>query len=125
MTKLTVILLVFCNSLAVAKDNGQWAQAPPDVRQWFQDQKVPSGPHKDQSCCNMADGEQVQEDIRHGQYWIKGGHFPDWTLVPDEAVIRGPNKHGQPIVWWFSGQYNNGVQTSPTGIRCYSPGAGI
>lgn len=125
MLNIFICLFLWVSTAALARDNGQWAQTTPDVRQWFQDQKVPSGPHKDQSCCSAADGEQVQEDIRAGQYWIKGGHFPDWTLVPDEVVLKSPNKHGQPIVWWASATYNNGAQTAPASIRCYSPGAGI
>ncbi len=116
--KIIILLSLLVSPLTMAKDTGQWAQAPPDVRQWFQDQRVPHGPHKGFPCCSVADGEEVQEDIRAGEYWIKGGHFPDWTLVPDNAVIKGPNQHGQPIVWYYH------VDGNPQ-IRCFAPGAGI
>ncbi len=112
------LLLLLFSPLVMAKDNGQWAQAPPNVRQWFQDQKVPGGPHKGFPCCSAADGEEVQEDIRDGQYWIKGGHFQDWTMVPEAAIIWGPNLHGQPIAWYY---HEDGIAR----VRCFAPGAGI
>jgi hypothetical protein len=39
--------------------------------------------------------------------------------VPDNAVIRGPNLHGQPIVWWVWG---GGPGYT---IRCFAPGGGV
>jgi hypothetical protein len=39
-------------------------------------------------------------------------------MVPDELVIRTPNKHGKPTVWW-------GKSNGQVFIRCYAVGAGI
>lgn len=101
---------------AMARDNGQWKNADASTRQWLRDQKSPK---TGMSCCNESDGEQVQEDIREGHYWIRGGNFSDWTLVPDDVVLRGPNMHGQPVVW-------SRVQiVGKPSIYCYAPGAGI
>jgi hypothetical protein len=41
-------------------------------------------------------------------------------MVPDELVIRTPNKHGKPTVWWGKNAGNGQVF-----IRCYAVGAGI
>jgi hypothetical protein len=37
----------------LARDNGQWENSPPHVRQWFRDLKQPDNPR--QSCCGEAD----------------------------------------------------------------------
>jgi hypothetical protein len=38
--------------------------------------------------------------------------------VPDEVVIRGPNKIGRPVVWTY---WENGTLH----IRCFAPGGGV
>lgn len=117
-----LLVLILLVAPALAHNDGRWNDVDPKIRQWLKDQRVPNGPFKGTSCCSEADGEEVQEDIRDGHYWIKGGHFPDWTPVPDEAVIHGPNEWKQPITWWtLSGSWAQ----VPVVIRCYAPGAGI
>lgn len=107
-------------------------QFTPEQKRWFGQQHVPGGPMKGNSCCSDADGTYAQEDIRGDHYWTRY-HFryysgngvaqegdTDWVQVPDEAVIREPNRHGAPAVWYyFAGDKDHPV------IRCYAPGVGI
>ena len=94
---------------------GQYSQVPPELRKWFNEQRSPL---TGQTCCTEADGVAVQEDIRRGTYWTKGGPFPDWVPVPHQVVLRGPNKNGAPVLWWFT-------QDGQPQIKCYAPGAGL
>lgn len=121
MRSIIGILLLFGFIFAASADTGpgftkgdRYWNVAPEIRQWFRNQMVPGTTNR--SCCNEADGEEVEEDIRDGQYWIKGGGFAEWTLVPDAAVLTGPNLYKQPVVWRFYewGKWN---------IRCYAPGA--
>ena len=105
---------------------GQYAQVDPSTRQWFRDQKVPG---TNRQCCSEADGAYAEEEIRKGHYWVNfvarqhnEGAPPTviqsgWMLVPDEAVIHEPNRHGAQVVWW-------GWQDRLF-IRCYAPGGGV
>jgi hypothetical protein len=117
------ILVVLWGSMALSRDNGQWAQSPPAIRKWFQDQRVPNGPEAGKSCCNTSDGNYAEEDIRDGNYWTRCPvdspcPIKEWMLVPAGAVIHDPNRNGAPVVWWF---YEQGLPK----IRCYAPGGGV
>ena len=120
LTAVVVLLAIFFVGMAFGKDvAGNWQNAPPKVRTWLREQVVPgsNGAGKQlMFCCTEADGEEVQEKIEGGAYWIQGGSFKEWTKVPDGAVIEGPNPHGQPVVWSTG---------STHAIRCYAPGAKI
>lgn len=100
---------------------GQYAQVDPAKREWFRKQYSPSG----YNCCSEADGDEVDEDIRGEEYWVRWDKsiamHPEtkgWMKVPTAVIIPGPNKYG-PIVWWAYSE-----ETGLT-IRCYSPGTGI
>jgi hypothetical protein len=98
----------------------------PEQRKWFQEQKVPNGRI---TCCSVSDGALVEEDIRENHYWIKCPldtkcPFKKWTQVPDEALIKGPNKIGRPVVWWGTGDDDEGEDPHPF-VKCYVPGAGL
>ncbi len=110
-------------------DHEKWAQMTKEQQQWLMNQHVPGGDSRGGSCCNQNDGEEVQQDIRDGHYWVKGSmregdelrekgptlyqqYIRDgnlinkmdndgWILVPDEVVINEPNKYGRAVVWWY------------------------
>ncbi len=119
------IALVMLATTAIARDDaGRWAQADPALRQWFRDQRSPL---TGQSCCDEADGTEAEEDIRNGHYWARWKMKPrgfdqefttEWVEIPDEVVIREPNKNGAPIVWWW-------FEDGKPAARCYSPGGGV
>jgi hypothetical protein len=97
---------------------GQYSQVDPDKRKWYRNQTSPSG----YNCCSEADGTDVDEDIRDGEYWVRWDKsvaiHPEtsgWMKVPAAVIIPGPNRYG-PIVWWA---YSEDAGLS---IRCYSRG---
>jgi len=75
-------------------------------------------------CCSFADGYVVQDadwDTKDGHYRVRVPKIANsddaiWVDVPDEAVIKEPNRAGRTMVWPF---YNReGVS-----IRCFMPGS--
>ncbi len=114
MRVLLILLLLIVPALA--KDNGQWAKSSPAERLWFKEQKQPG---TNFLCCDEADGELVDEEIRDGHYWIQSEKTRGkWMKVPDQVVIQAPNMHGRPVAWfrWLQGEPQ---------IFCYAPGGGI
>jgi hypothetical protein len=64
--------LVFLATLAIvvpaaARDNGQWADQPAAVRQWFQSLMQPDNPAV--SCCGEADAFEADT------FWVEGDHY--------------------------------------------------
>ena len=115
MIRIVLGLLVLCLP-ALARDNGQYNNVSPEVRQWFRAQKSPK---TGGLCCNEADGTYAEEDIRNGEYWTRfeltNG---EWILVPQDVVIKDPNRNGAPVAWWY-------FQNGKVQIRCYAPGGGV
>lgn len=109
------LLVAMCLTAEAGEIGRLYAQQKgytPGQQRWFREQKVPG---QNTTCCSVADGEEVQEDIRGEFYWIKGGKFSEWTRVPKEAVLDVPNMIGQPVVWWS-------LSEEQYVIRCYAPG---
>jgi hypothetical protein len=101
---------------AAARDlDGRFANSP--LHSWFESLRSGRGP-----CCSDADGRALSDvdwDAKDGHYrvYIEGA----WWDVPDEAVIKEPNRAGRTMVW--------PVYYSPQGgplrieIRCFMPGS--
>ncbi len=93
-----IILLLCCCATAgaaLAFDNGQYENVPPDIRAWFKAVVAPNGV----PCCDMAAGHRTEYDFRGGAYWvpIEG----EWMAVPDRAIIRDRgNPVGEAVVWY-------------------------
>jgi hypothetical protein len=111
---------------------GQYAQYPPEIREWFRSQK---SPRTGISCCSEADGTYAEEEIRDGHYWTRftwqfcfAKQCQDldsgWMDVPDDVVIHDPNRHGAPVVWWTRASGTEAA-TAKVRIRCYVPGSGV
>jgi len=67
----------------------EYAQASPDVRNWFKSQRAPT---TNVPCCDISDGEFAEEDIRYdekgvGHFWTRWSKHLEWMLVPDDVVI--------------------------------------
>jgi hypothetical protein len=99
MRRLAPIALLVCLSAmtgaALAFDNGQYENIPPDIRAWFKGVMAPNGV----PCCDAADGHRTEYDFRDGAYWvpIEG----QWMVVPDRAIIRDRgNPVGEAVVWY-------------------------
>jgi len=103
---------------AAARDlDGRYANSP--LHGWFEGLRSGKGP-----CCSDADGTALS-DV---DWESKDGHYrvrieDQWWDVPDDAVIKEPNRAGRTMVW--------PVYISPSGgpvqidIRCFMPGSMI
>jgi hypothetical protein len=81
-------------SAALAFDNGQFENVPPDIRAWFKSVMAPNGV----PCCDISDGHR-KYNFREGSYWvpIEG----QWMAVPAHAIIRDRgNPVGEAVVWY-------------------------
>jgi hypothetical protein len=102
---------------AVAMDQGQFANAPERIRDWFKSAKGPNGG----ACCDLADGHRTEYDMREDHYWvpIEGA----WIEVPAQAVIHNAqNPTGEGVVW-YSWRVSGNVEApirEPL-IRCFAP----
>jgi hypothetical protein len=101
---------------ADARDlDGRYANSP--LKEWFDSLHSGKGP-----CCSDADGTALSDvdwDAKDGHYRVR--IEGQWWDVPDEAVIREPNRAGRTMVWPIYYQVTN----SPlrVEIRCFMPGS--
>jgi hypothetical protein len=89
--------------------DGRYANSP--NKQWFDGLKSGKGP-----CCSDADGTAITD----ADWESKNGHYRvringQWVDVPDEAVVKEPNRDGRTIVWPLKGLF--GIT-----VRCFMPG---
>lgn len=116
MLKLALVSVsLLCVSLAIARDNGRFAGADPEIKAWFDKLASGRGP-----CCSDADGYALSDP----DWESKDGHYRvridgNWIDVPDDAVITVPNRVGRTMVWPI--RYPPHTIT----IRCFMPGAMI
>jgi hypothetical protein len=99
---------------AQVRDNGQYAEADPHIREWIRGLTNQKG----EGCCDTADGypAEVEWDTQTGAYRVRiDGR---WWPVPRDAVIAGPNRLGYAVVWY--GRWPDGEPL----IRCFLPGSG-
>jgi hypothetical protein len=107
-----LLLLGLASQFGNARDRGQFANAKPELKAWFEGLKSGKGP-----CCSDADGSAISDaDWESG-----GGHYRvriegEWVDVPDEAVITEPNRIGRTMVWPIRGYLG-------LTIRCFMPGS--
>ena len=102
---------------------GQYDNVDATVKEWFKSQKSPK---TGGLCCSEADGDMVEEDIRDGVYWVRSQKTIDnakiyrldteWLRVPDEVIIKEPNKLGRAAAWYV-------FQNGRLEIRCFAPGS--
>ena len=115
---IAVVALVAVPALGRDVD-GRYKDSP--LREWFNHLASQKGP-----CCSFADGYFVEDaDWRsqNGHYWVRvpkaaGSKDMIWVEVPDEALIKEPNKIGRTMVWPFYG-------SETVSIRCFMPGSMI
>jgi hypothetical protein len=108
-----MLLFVLLLSMHVAwsRDlDGRYANSP--NKQWFDGLKSGKGP-----CCSDADGTAITD----ADWESKDGHYRvringQWVDVPDEAVVKEPNRDGRTIVWPLQGLFGITV------VRCFMPG---
>lgn len=124
---LPLLLLVAAPVASQARDNGQYANVAPDIREWVQSLKDGEGV----GCCATADGIPLEEphwEMSADGYRVKLEGA--WYKVPERAVITEPNRLGHAVVWFYwqtesvagtTGAGGTGARTPY--IRCFVPGS--
>ena len=100
-------------TVALAHDDGRFAGSP--LKAWFESLATKAGG----LCCALADGIV---DVTWGT--TADGHYRvhvwgQWVVVPDEAVVHGPNRLGRAVVWPYIDDVPGG---SLVQIKCFLPG---
>jgi hypothetical protein len=113
MRRFAQISLLLCAFVAagaaLAFDNGQYENVPPDIRAWFKSVTAPNGV----PCCDIADGHRTEYDVRGGTYWVPIDG--QWMEVPERAIVRDRgNPVGQAVVWYV--HYRGSII-----INCFVP----
>jgi hypothetical protein len=104
-------------SLALAHDDGRYRDIDPAIKAWVKGLTD----HDGKGCCDTADGypAEAEWDSDTGRYrvYIEGA----WRDVPDQALIKQPNRLGYAVVWYYPAYELDGQMTPK--IRCFLPGA--
>jgi hypothetical protein len=101
---------------AAARDvDGRYANSP--LKSWFESLHSSKGP-----CCSDTDGATLS-DV---DWKSEDGHYlvrieGQWWDVPDQAVIKEPNRAGRTMVWPVYYRELNGLIR--VDIRCFMPGS--
>ena len=96
-------------SVVQARDDGRYAQSP--LKPWFDSLKSQKG-----FCCSVSDGEDTEYEMRSEGYWAPIDGI--WQRVPDEAVIKEPNKVGRAMKWIY-------MENGEKKFRCFLPASGV
>jgi hypothetical protein len=106
---------------AKARDDGQWADQPENIRQWFQSLKQPDHPRV--SCCGEADAFEAD------RFEVDGDHYvaiitDGKGLIPGGTRIPVPN---QKLKWDAGNPTGHGIIfIGPQGqIYCYVTPSGL
>ena len=109
----TAVLGITLAAIATAQSrnvDGRYIDSP--LKDWFERLESEKG-----LCCSFADGEVIEDfdwDISNGRYRV---HLEGkWIVVPDEAIVRQPNRFGPAMVWPYPGL------DGETMILCFMPG---
>ena len=106
-----VLCLMWVFSASARDLDGRYAASP--LKNWFDKLRSGRGP-----CCSDADGTALSDvdwQTKDGHYQVRIGG--KWLDVPDDAVIKEPNRAGVTMVWPM--KYMDGsIQ-----IRCFIAGS--
>jgi hypothetical protein len=112
---------------AAARDNGQWVDSPPNIRQWFQSLMQPDNPSV--SCCGEADAFEADTFEVEGDHYIavitdgKG-------VIPNGTRVAVPNRK---LKWDAGNPTGHGiiflrpetVQPNEWTVYCYVAPGGV
>lgn len=99
MRYLILIAALMC-APALARDNGQWGDSPPEIRAWFQSVMQPNNPYV--SCCGEADAFEVELEGDNPDGSIDTRIVDGKGMVPDGTEVDVPRsrlqaKYGNPL----------------------------
>jgi hypothetical protein len=121
---LTLLVLMLSATTTSARDNGQWADNPPAIRQWFQSLMQPDNPYM--SCCGEADAFEADNFEIEGDHYVAiitdgKGILPTGTRIPvpnNKMKWDRGNPTGHGVIFLGVG----GKQNEPL-VYCYvTPG---
>ena len=115
------IAVAFASALvgkAEAMDREELRNVPPQIRQWFESMKSPSG----KLCCSYADGHRTEYNMNENNYWVPINQV--WTVVPPEVVIHDQGNPFAEAVVWYNPIIENGKFAGRHNIICFVPGGG-
>jgi hypothetical protein len=119
LTAVTALFLCLPLATPQAGDTNSRRPIGPEIKTWIEALTDQHGI----GCCAIADGTRPREitwDITASSYRVKVG--TQWLSVPDEAVIKGPNRLGYAVAWIdYDWDINTGGMT--LSVRCFLPGA--
>jgi hypothetical protein len=119
LTAVTAFFLCLPLATVQARVSDRHHQIRPEIKAWIETLTDQRGI----GCCATADGLRLREiawDITANSYRVKVG--TQWLFVPDEAVIKGPNRLGYAVAWLeYDWDINSGEMT--LSVRCFLPGA--
>jgi hypothetical protein len=107
---LAIATLLVAGQPAHARDpEGKYAKSP--LHGWFEQLASKKG-----RCCSDADGMSLSDvdwKSHDGHYRVQIDG--EWVDVPDDAVVKEPNRAGRTMVWptWLDGHPQ---------VRCFIPG---
>lgn len=111
------ILLIHSCAPAHAHDHDH-----PELDGWYPTLKSETGGF----CCDGPGTDAVH--LADVDWESKDGHYRvriegQWIDVPDDRVVKGPNRDGRTLVWpvYYRGAYGEILRIN---IRCFLPGAG-
>jgi hypothetical protein len=107
--------------IAHARDNGQWANSPAEIRQWFQGLMQPDNPVM--SCCGEADAFEADSFEVEGDHYvaiITDGH----GTIANGTRVQVPN---QKMKWDKGNPTGHGIIFMGSGrqIYCYVTPGGV
>jgi hypothetical protein len=80
---------------AYARDQGQYDDAPPYIRDWFKALKIPQNGN---GCCDLTDCARTQARTQ-GDHWKARAPDGSWIDVPADTVVRAQgNPTGEPVL---------------------------
>lgn len=122
---LAVLAATVTLSPALALDNGQWTDQPPEIRAWFQSVMQPDNPAM--SCCGEGDAFEVTLDGDDADSFA-AIIFNGKGIYPNGAHVSVPRsklqyKYGNPLPL-DPGHYILFIQISNGRPLCLIPGSG-
>jgi hypothetical protein len=107
---------------AAARDNGQWADSPAAVRQWFQSLMQPDNPAM--SCCGEADAFEADT------FEVEGNHYV--AVITDGKGLIAPGTRipvpNRKMKWDAGNPTGHGVlflQVGTMNVYCYVAPGGV